>query len=190
LHPPIDAFLTWSVMQGVLLTHRALVSVVAATKAFIDQISPNIANGESIDQNDAILSYLPLVSVQSGNTLNLLCYAPAGVVWQCCQHQFLHHDASMCHVCFAWKRASRPPSEGSFCCVRRRTSLTVRRRRRCCIWALRSASGVAISRRAMKPLSHRAAPLCQAALQSGGSDSTVPLVRSSCSRGMDQAVGD
>ena len=49
-------------MQGVLLTHRALVSVIVATKAFIDQISPNIANGESIDQNDAILSYLPLVS--------------------------------------------------------------------------------------------------------------------------------
>lgn len=51
-----------SLVQGVLLTHRALVSVIVATKAFIDQISPNIANGESIDQNDAILSYLPLVS--------------------------------------------------------------------------------------------------------------------------------
>jgi hypothetical protein len=51
-------------LQGVLLTHRALVSVTAATKAFLDQISPNIANGESIDQNDVILSYLPLVSPQ------------------------------------------------------------------------------------------------------------------------------
>jgi long-subunit acyl-CoA synthetase (AMP-forming) len=48
-------------LQGVLLTHRALVAVIAATKAFIDQISPNIANGESIDQRDVILSYLPLV---------------------------------------------------------------------------------------------------------------------------------
>jgi hypothetical protein len=56
--------LTCPLMQGVLLTHRALVSVIVATKVFIDQISPNIANGESIDQNDAILSYLPLVSPQ------------------------------------------------------------------------------------------------------------------------------
>lgn len=71
-YPPTDTSLTCSVMQGVLLTHRALVSVVAATKAFIDQISPNIANGESIDQNDAILSYLPLVRVQSA-TLSICC---------------------------------------------------------------------------------------------------------------------
>lgn len=62
-------------LQGVLITHRALVSVIAATKEFIDQISVNIANGESINQNDTILSYLPLVrcgTAQKRQILHLL----------------------------------------------------------------------------------------------------------------------
>lgn len=58
----IRAYLQSLLLQGVLITHRALVSVIAATQQFLNQISPNIANGESIDQNDVILSYLPLVN--------------------------------------------------------------------------------------------------------------------------------
>ena len=49
--------------QGVLLTHRAVVSVAAATKDFLDQISCNIGKGESVNENDCILSYLPLAHI-------------------------------------------------------------------------------------------------------------------------------
>jgi long-chain acyl-CoA synthetase len=49
--------------KGVLITHRAVVATVAATVAFLDQIAPNVGNGESVNQNDAILSYLPLAHI-------------------------------------------------------------------------------------------------------------------------------
>lgn len=51
------------VSQGVLLTHRAVIATVAATVAFLDQIAPNVGNGESVNQNDVMLSYLPLAHI-------------------------------------------------------------------------------------------------------------------------------
>lgn len=122
----------YCMLQGVLLTHRALVAVIAATKAFIDQISPNIANGESIDEHDVILSYLPLVSLYHEQQC-LLYSASANIVilvMLCRQHAVAHkEEESLCT---------------RICC--RRTSSTVPQRRRCCIGAPGSASGVATSR--------------------------------------------
>ncbi len=51
------------VLQGVLLTHRAVVATVAATVVFLDQIAPNVGNGESVNKNDVMLSYLPLAHI-------------------------------------------------------------------------------------------------------------------------------
>lgn len=50
-------------LQGVLLTHRAVVAVTIATKAFLDQISANVGKGESLDERDVFASYLPLAHI-------------------------------------------------------------------------------------------------------------------------------
>ena len=46
-----------------LLPHRAVLAVVGATKAFLDQVSPHVGGGQSINEADTILSYLPLAHI-------------------------------------------------------------------------------------------------------------------------------
>eukprot|EP00208_Stichococcus_sp_RCC1054_P000779 CAMPEP_0206135542 /NCGR_PEP_ID=MMETSP1473-20131121/813_1 /ASSEMBLY_ACC=CAM_ASM_001109 /TAXON_ID=1461547 /ORGANISM="Stichococcus sp, Strain RCC1054" /LENGTH=674 /DNA_ID=CAMNT_0053527461 /DNA_START=39 /DNA_END=2063 /DNA_ORIENTATION=- len=49
--------------KGVLLPHRAVLAVVGATKVFLDQVAPNVGGGQSINQEDCMLSYLPLAHI-------------------------------------------------------------------------------------------------------------------------------
>jgi long-subunit acyl-CoA synthetase (AMP-forming) len=46
-------------LQGVLLTHDAVVSTVAAVQAYLGQVT----YGEKIDENHCMLSYLPLAHI-------------------------------------------------------------------------------------------------------------------------------
>ncbi len=46
-----------------LLPHRAVLAVVCATKAFLDQVAPNVGGGTSINKEDCMLSYLPLAHI-------------------------------------------------------------------------------------------------------------------------------
>ena len=57
----LTPFCTRTGKQGVILSHRAVVSTVASLMTFIDTLTPG--KGNFLDENDVFLSFLPLAHI-------------------------------------------------------------------------------------------------------------------------------